>query len=103
MWTIGERGPLSLRDVWLNPVNRDRNRQAEIKELTSKGIIPHEHELEKHPEKSLQGRAWLMGSVSALINDVLPARVIVENMVEEAARVLQDGASLVKVNPRSKL
>ncbi|KAG5340393.1 hypothetical protein C0989_001811 [Termitomyces sp. Mn162] len=34
----------------------EENRQAEIKELTSKGIIPHIHELEKHPEKSLRGR-----------------------------------------------
>ena len=87
----------------LTAVYRERNRQAEIKELTSKGIVPHYHELEKHPEKSLEGRPWLMGSVSALINDVLPAQVIVDNMVEEAARVLQHGSSLVKIAPKSKL
>jgi hypothetical protein len=38
------------------PKYREKNRQAEIKELTSRGIIPHYHELEKHPEKSLEGR-----------------------------------------------
>ncbi|KAF8238106.1 2-nitropropane dioxygenase [Tricholoma matsutake] len=81
----------------------EKNRQAEIKDLTSKGIIPHYHELEKHPEKSIEGRPWLMGRVSALINKVLPAKVIVDNMVEEAARVLQLGGSLVKTDTGSKL
>jgi hypothetical protein len=35
---------------------RENNRQAEIKELTSRGIIPNYDELEKHPEKSLESR-----------------------------------------------
>ncbi|GLB41643.1 putative nitronate monooxygenase [Lyophyllum shimeji] len=83
--------------------NWEENRQAEIKELTSKGIIPHIHELEKHPEKSLEGRPWLMGRVAALINEVLPAKVIVDRMVEEAAEVLSHGGSLVKVAGKSKL
>jgi NAD(P)H-dependent flavin oxidoreductase YrpB (nitropropane dioxygenase family) len=34
----------------------EENRQEEIKQLTAKGIIPNEHEMEKHPEKSLQAR-----------------------------------------------
>ena len=38
------------------------------KQLTSQGKIPHDVELEKHPEKSLQGRSWLMGDVSAMIH-----------------------------------
>ena len=38
------------------------------KKITSEGKIPHEQELEKHPEKSMEGRMWLMGEVSALIN-----------------------------------
>jgi hypothetical protein len=36
---------------------REDNRQAEIQELISQGKIPHEHELQKHPEKSLEGRS----------------------------------------------
>ena len=48
-------------------------------------------------------RPWLMGRVSALIHDVLPAKVIVDNMVEEAAQMLQLGGSLVKTSARSKL
>ncbi|KAK7050581.1 NMO domain-containing protein [Favolaschia claudopus] len=67
------------------------NRQAEIKELTSKGLIPHYVELEKHPEKSVQGRQWLMGRVSALIHEILPAKVIVDTMVKDAASQMQRG------------
>ena len=59
----------------LSPL-RNNNRQEEIKQLTAKGIIPHEHELEKYPEKSLQGRTFLIGRVAALIHDVLPGPFI---------------------------
>ncbi|KAI9458181.1 2-nitropropane dioxygenase [Lactarius psammicola] len=78
----------------------ERNRQAEIKELTSKGIIPNQHELEKHPEKSVQAVTFLMGNVAAVINDILPAQTIVDNMVNEAAKVLQDRSKLVSVKAR---
>lgn len=78
----------------------EENRQAEIKELTSKGIIPHYKELENHPEKSLPGRPWLMGSVSAVIDSVLPAQTIVDNIVSQAAQILQQNAQLVKVGPK---
>jgi len=92
--------PLRVRrtayvDDWNN------NRQAEIKELTGKGLLPHEVELEKHPEKSVEGRPWLMGRVSSLINDVLPAKTIVDNMVRDAADQLQRGNKYL--NPKAKL
>ncbi|CAL1714342.1 unnamed protein product [Somion occarium] len=94
--------PLRVRrtpyvDDWNN------NRQAEIKELTSKGIIPNEEELKKHPEKSLQARTFLIGRVAALIHDVIPAKDIVEGMVNEAAEIIQNNASRVKVNVPAKL
>ncbi|KAN0121322.1 2-nitropropane dioxygenase [Russula decolorans] len=78
----------------------ERNRQAEIKELTAKGIIPNEHEVNKHPEKSIQAVTFLMGDVAALIKDVLPAQTIVDNMVNDAARVLQDRSKLVSVKTK---
>ncbi|KAJ7759137.1 2-nitropropane dioxygenase [Mycena metata] len=71
------------------------NREAEIKELTAKGILPHQHELEKYPEKTVEGARWPIGSVAALIHAVLPAKVIVENMVTEAAALLTQGGALV--------
>ena len=82
---------------------RNNNRQAEIKELTSKGIIPVEHDLKDHPEKSLEARAWLIGRVAALIHEVLPAKEIVENMVNDAAKILQENAAKVSVAGKAKL
>ncbi|KAI4522284.1 2-nitropropane dioxygenase [Schizophyllum commune] len=79
----------------------ETNRQAEIKELTSKGIIPHIQEIEQHPEKSASTRPWLMGRVAALINDIKPAQQIVDDMVREAIEQLNKGASFVQA--KSKL
>ena len=92
--------PLRVRrtpyvDDWNN------NRQAEIKELTSKGILPYEHEMEKHPERAGPStRPWLIGRVSALIHEVLPAKTIVDNMVNDAAKILTANANKVKVSAK---
>lgn len=93
---------LSALDVLLTgPLYiRETNRQAEIKELTSKGIIPNELEMEKHPEKSLQAISFLMGNVASLIHDVLPAQEIVNNMVNVAAEQISRGASSITVKAK---
>jgi len=78
----------------------ENNRQAEIKELTSRGIIPHEQELEKHPEKSLEGRSWLIGRVAAQIHEILPAKLIVDNMVEDATKQLQRASTLLSLKAK---
>jgi len=36
-------------------VFREQNRKAEMNDLLAKGLVPHEIELQNHPEKSLQG------------------------------------------------
>ncbi|OBZ73652.1 putative nitronate monooxygenase [Grifola frondosa] len=92
--------PLRVRrtpyvDDWNN------NRQAEIKELTSKGLLPYEEDMKKRPEKSLEARTFLIGRVSALIHEVIPAKEIVDNMVNDAAKILRDNAA--KVSPKAKL
>lgn len=38
---------------------------------------------------------YAMGAVAAAIHDILPARVIVERMVNEAAEILSANATLV--------
>ncbi|ORY29545.1 putative 2-nitropropane dioxygenase [Naematelia encephala] len=78
-------------------------REAEIKKLTAEGKIPHDVELEKHPEKSLEGRMWLMGDVSALIHDVKPAKQIIDDMVAEAKGCIDNGARLLGGGARAKL
>jgi len=78
----------------------ENNKQNEIKELTSKGIIPvpvHETENMADPKK----RAWLMGTVAAVINDVKPAKEIVDEMVTEAAKRLKTASTLLV--PSAKL
>ncbi|KAI3598424.1 2-nitropropane dioxygenase [Moniliophthora roreri] len=74
----------------------ETKRQAEIQDLCNRGIIPFEDDLKKHPANFVKGRPWLMGRVAALINEVLPAKTIVDNMVNEAAEILQSKAQLVK-------
>ena len=79
---------------------RNNNRQAEIKELTAKGVLPYEHDLKEHPEKSLEARAWLIGRVAALIHEVLPAKQIVESMVNDAAQIMQTNAARLSVKAK---
>lgn len=85
--------PLRVRQT--DYVKSWRNRQDEIVKLTQQGKIPHDEELNSHPEKSLEGRSWLMGDVSALINDVKPAKQIVDEMVAEARAQIERGNSFL--------
>lgn len=79
---------------------RNNNRQAEIKELTAKGVLPYDDDISKHPENSLKARTFLIGRVSALIHDVLPAKTIVDSMVDDAAQILTENAQKIKVRAR---
>ncbi|EED77025.1 predicted protein, partial [Postia placenta Mad-698-R] len=47
----------------------NKNRQKEIDELTARGIIPHEEEVRKHPEKHAKAITFLTGQVAGLIHD----------------------------------
>jgi NAD(P)H-dependent flavin oxidoreductase YrpB (nitropropane dioxygenase family) len=76
-------------------------RQNEIKELISRGKIPHNQELETHPEISMEGRMWLMGKVAGSINDIKPAKEIVDELVTTAAKSLKHVNSYI--NAKAKL
>lgn len=71
--------------------NRETKRSGEIQELIEQGKVPHEVELERHPEKSIQGLSCkpfnqtysivcsytivgLMGRVAGSIKDIKPAK-----------------------------
>jgi len=73
----------------------ETQRQGEIAELIAEGKIPHDVELEKHPEKSLEGRMWLMGKVAGSINDIKPAKEIVDELVTTAAASLKTASALM--------
>ncbi|GBE82370.1 2-nitropropane dioxygenase [Sparassis latifolia] len=86
--------PMSVRrtpyvDSWAQ-------RQQEVAELTSQGKIPYMVDLEQHPEKFIESQRWLMGKVAGSINDIKPAKEIVDEMVATAAETLQNAyASMV--------
>ncbi|PRP73572.1 oxidoreductase, 2-nitropropane dioxygenase family [Planoprotostelium fungivorum] len=69
----------------------ENNKQDEIKDSTAKGIVP----VPLHEAVELHKRGWLMGSVAAVIEDVQPAKQIVDEMVGDAHRLLKATHSLI--------
>jgi NAD(P)H-dependent flavin oxidoreductase YrpB (nitropropane dioxygenase family) len=85
--------PLRVRN---NPyiANWEENRQQEIKDLTSKGILPVEYDLEKlgddlDDDTMDNARPFLMGKVAAVVEEKKTAREIVDELVTDAVKVLQ--------------
>lgn len=74
---------------------KETTRQAEARKLLDQGLVPHNQELQAHPEKFLLGKDWLMGEGCALIEDVLSALEIVEGMVKGAVGVLEGGYKML--------
>jgi len=77
-------------------LNWEENRQAEIKELTSKGTIPVEYDIEKlDSEDKLDddtldsARPWLMGKVASVVNEKKSAKAIVDEIVGDAVKELK--------------
>ncbi|KAL0578423.1 hypothetical protein V5O48_003573 [Marasmius crinis-equi] len=98
--TIYTGRPMSVRKTPYI-VEWEGARVQEKEDLLRRGFIPHSVELEKHPEKSVAGLSWLMGKVAGVINDVKPAKEIVDEMVTGAAKSLQGASSYITV--KSKL
>lgn len=86
--------------------NWEENRQNDIKELTNKGVIPVEHDIERmgddiDDETMDNARPFLMGKVAAVVNEKKSAKAIIDEMVSEAADVIQaDNAAVIS---KSKL
>jgi hypothetical protein len=80
--------------------NWEQNRQNEIKELTGKGILPVEHDLEKmgddlDDDTMDNARPFLMGKVAACVEEKKNAREIVDEFVGDAVKWLQTGNSMI--------
>ncbi|KAG7086700.1 hypothetical protein E1B28_002636 [Marasmius oreades] len=92
--TIYTGRPMSVRKTsYITEWETTRNQEKE--QLLAKGLLPHTVELEKHPEKSVAGISWLMGKVAGRVNDVKPAKEIVDEMVAEAAQSLKAASSFI--------
>lgn len=80
--------------------NWEENRQNEIKELTAKGIIPVEYDMENLPDDvdddTLDNaRPYLMGKAAAVVNEKKPAKAIVDELVNDAVAWLQKGNKMI--------
>jgi NAD(P)H-dependent flavin oxidoreductase YrpB (nitropropane dioxygenase family) len=79
------------------------NRQAEIKELTAKGTIPYEADLDKIMESDAEDaddaldkfRPYLMGKCAAVVNEQKSAKGVVDEFVEDAVSWLQTGNKMI--------
>jgi len=91
--------PLRVR---LNPYikNWEENRAQEIKELTGRGKIPVEHDMESlgdeiDDDTLDNARPFLMGKAAAVTNEKKSAKWIVDDMVNGAVSSLQNGNGLI--------
>ncbi|GAW25172.1 putative 2-nitropropane NPD [Rosellinia necatrix] len=86
----------------------ERNRQGEIRDLTARGIVPLEHELDRlHAEGKLtdeimdQAELRPMGIVAGLVNTPdQTAKEIVDEIVTQAAALLGSAGNYVSSKPK---
>ncbi|KAL9067861.1 MAG: hypothetical protein Q9161_006585 [Pseudevernia consocians] len=64
-----------------------------VRELVEKGVVPMEHDMEEDRDVDFP---YLMGVVAASINDIKPAKDIVDDMVREAVERLRVGGGYVE-------
>ena len=73
------------------------NKRDQITEMTSKGIIPVEHDMETQkdvdPMMMLKAMPLLSGQVAGAVTEILPAKQIVDQMVETAVEMIKRNAS----------
>jgi len=81
----------------------ENERPQEIRELTSKGVIPVMHDIEQAsasgvettPQQTLAYRPLLMGQAAGAISDIKPAQDIINEMVADAIAALRHSAGSV--------
>jgi len=81
--------------------NWEENRAAEIKELTSKGVIPVEHDFETlgddiDDDTMDNARPFLMGKAAAVVNEKKSAKAVVDELVNDAVAWIHKGEALTK-------
>ena len=81
--------------VLRDPLNVDwaENRQAELRQHAADGTLPYN--LEEPPVELIANMPLLMGNTAGAVRTILPARAIVETMVDEASAALQAAAKHV--------
>jgi len=82
-------------------MNWETNKQPEITELTSKGIVPHEAEIKaasskKEPYPFVENTPLFMGQGAGLIDSIVPAEELVHQLVAEAVEALSRPHAMIK-------
>lgn len=72
-------------------------RPEEVRKLTQEGVVPLEKDMDEGKDVDIP---FLMGQVAAVIQDVKPAKDIVEDMVKEAVEMLKIGNSFIRVTSK---
>ena len=80
--------------------NWEENRAQEIKDLTSKGTIPVEHDFETlgddiDDDTMDNARPFLMGKAAAVVNERKSAKAIIDEMVGDAVAWMDRGKNMV--------
>jgi NAD(P)H-dependent flavin oxidoreductase YrpB (nitropropane dioxygenase family) len=78
-------------------------RKAEQKELLAQGHIPYEHDLdvaskkgdETEEERLFNSDKVLMGKCAAVVNELKPAKAVVDEFVDDAVAWMKKGESLI--------
>lgn len=88
--------------------NWEDNRQNDIKELTDKGVIPVEHDLERmgddiDDDTMDNARPFLMGKAAAVVNDRKSAKEIIDEMVGGAVEWINKSQACLVSSGKSKL
>ncbi len=86
--------------VFKTPYIEDwESRPDDIKSLTEKGVIPAYHDLDNDDEDGTKerqiGQRFLLGKCASVINDIKPAKEIVDDMVNEAVATLKNGSQML--------
>lgn len=75
-------------------------KEDKVKELTENGIVPMEDDMEHDRDFDMP---FLMGQVCAVVNDVKPAKQIVEDMVREAVEMMRTNERSIGGKRESRL
>ncbi|KAJ3096816.1 hypothetical protein HDU97_005560 [Phlyctochytrium planicorne] len=94
-----------MRVLKTDYINGWEEKPEEIKKLTSSGKIPWYVDMEKANQSDkeededflMKSRPLLMGSVAGAITEVLPAKVIIDDMVSGAIQALKENTAKITV------
>jgi len=85
----------------------EQERKSEMMKLAAKGIIPAKNDVKLHKEGKTvsalfkERTCWLIGQCSGAVNEVKPAKQIIEEMMTQCVAILRKNNS--RIQPLSKL